>query len=112
MATKFNYAKSQNTADKLIKKFGGRGAIQQYPSYTEYPVDLVVLDYEDRLVDGTRIKSTDKQIFVSVKGLAITIALEDRIKDAGGTVYEIVPPLKPLDPSGAKVVFVEVQGRS
>lgn len=115
----FNYARAQNTADRLIKKFGGTGAILKYvapvdsrskPTYTPVPVALVVLDYANRQVDGTRILATDKQIYVSAKSID-EIDVEDRVQDASGATYEIVPPVKKLDPSGSKNVFFEIQAR-
>ncbi len=114
----FNYAKSQNTADRLIKKFGQVGAIMKYvapvdtrskPTYTPQPCSLVVLDYSNSLIDGTRITAKDRQIYVSVKGIG-NIAEEDRIRDAAGQVYEIMPPIKQLNPGGINVYW-EIQGR-
>lgn len=114
---KFNYAKSRNTASRLIEKFGQRGAIQRYtagsgrPTYPETPCDLVVLDYRTDQIDGTRITSKDRIIYISMKGIDFELAKEDRIRDGTGTVYEIIPPLKPLNPGGT-TVYVEVQGRA
>jgi hypothetical protein len=116
----FNYGRAQNTADRLIKKFGGAGVILKFvapvdsrskPTYTRVPVALVVIDYNNRQVDGTRILATDKQIFVSAKSIA-EITPDDRVEDASGATYEIVPPVKLLDPSGSKNVLFEIQGRS
>jgi hypothetical protein len=108
----FNYTRAQATADRLIKKFGGTGAIQrQSLSWAETAVPLVVIDYRVDQVDGTRIRSTDKQIFVSMKGQSFEIDENDRVKDPAGNVYSIVPPVKPLDPSSSVLVFVELQGR-
>jgi len=115
---KFNYAKSQNTADKLITKFGALGQLLVYtkgvggarPTYTPRDVQMAVLEYDNRQVDGTRIKATDKMIYLSAKGIA-EIKSTDRLRDAEGIEYEIVPPVKPLKPAGTTVYF-EVQGRA
>lgn len=109
MASKFNYARSQATAKRLITKFGQVGAVQRYPDYTDTPVNMVVLEYSTRDVDGTRITAKDRRIYV--ENVPFEISKNDRIKDAAGTVYEIIPPVKPLSPAGT-IVFTEVQGRS
>jgi hypothetical protein len=131
MAT-FNYARSINTADRLIKKFGQLGAIRRTiagggPSrnpgpatFEFYRVSLAVLEYDVREVDGTNILSTDKQVYVSVKGFSLVI---EPSKDAvvlggtwvaaqyqGGQVMTIIPPVKQLNPAGINV-FWELQAR-
>jgi hypothetical protein len=119
MAT-FNYSRSQNTADRLIKKFGQRGHLMRYvapltsrdrPTYTPVPINMAVLDYDKGQIDGTRILATDKLIYVSAKGLTVEIDPNDRIRDRRGVSYQIVPPLRPLDPSSEVVVYYELQGR-
>ena len=110
MASKFNYARSQKTAKRLITKFGQVGAIQRYiDDYTETAVNLVVLEYSDKEVDGTRIQSTDKKIYV--ENTTFEISKNDRVKTSDGKVYEIIPPVKFLSPAGVNV-FTEIQGRS
>lgn len=120
MATNaFNYGRAQKTADQLIGKFGYRsGKIirtmnigtpydpQQVP--TEYPCKLVVLNYEDRKIDGTRILQSDKLIYVAAKDLAIEPSENDKI--VAGATYNIISVNK-LNPAGVPVFF-EVQGRS
>lgn len=117
MAT-FDYAKSRATAERLIARFGTAGAIrrtvQSGPSYdpvltdTDYPCTLVTLEYDDRDIDGTLVRTTDKKIYVSTAGLAITLDKSDKVI-AGGEVYAI-ENLKPLSPAGI-VVYYEVHGR-
>ena len=117
MAT-FDYGRSRAVAERLIAKFGTTGAIrrtvQSGPSYdpvltdTDYPCTLVTLEYDDAKVDGTLIRKTDKMIYVSTAGLAITLAESDKVI-AAGEAYAI-ENLKPLSPAGI-VVFWEVQGR-
>lgn len=110
MASKFNYARTQATAKRLITKFGQVGAVQRFSDdYAETSVNMVVLEYATREVDGTRVTAKDRRIYV--ESLPFEISKNDRIKDAAGTVYEIIPPVKPLSPAGT-IVFTEIQGRS
>lgn len=110
----FNYPKSQNTAHRLIKKFGAEGFILRFPNYDPEPVTLVVTNYSNRQIDGTRIQQGDRQIFISPRnrfgGDLAEPRLEDRIRDANGVDYEIVNS-NPVKPATVAVLF-EVQGRT
>ncbi|MBE0563577.1 hypothetical protein JQC79_19360 [Ochrobactrum anthropi] len=116
---KFNYARSVATANRLIDKFGQTGAIRRTEtsgdpwnpgtSDTDYPCTLVALDYDQKDVDGTLIKSTDKKVYVAIKGLAIQPTTTDKVI-IGGVVSTIVEA-KPLNPAGIIVLF-EFQIRS
>ncbi|PRD42118.1 hypothetical protein C5748_18385 [Phyllobacterium phragmitis] len=118
--SKFNYPKSQATADRLLKKFGQNGQIVRDvqaggdpwnptdPTTETYPCTLAVLVYDDKDIDGTLIKATDKKIYMSSKGLAIEPTTTDKIV-IGGASHTIVK-VKPLNPAGL-VVFYEAQVR-
>ena len=120
--TAYDYARAKATADRLIEKFGQLGAIRRTgagtgPEYdptpgatTDYPARFAMLDYEASEIDGTRVLATDKKALLAVGSLTISPALEDKLVEADGTVYRIVPPLKPLSPAGTVVMF-EVQCR-
>lgn len=120
--TAFNYARPLASANRLIAKFGQLGAIRRVgegtgPEWDPTPgsaVDhdafMAVLDYDSTDVDGTRILATDKYVLVAVGNLPIEIGLSDKVVEADGTVYSIVPPLKPLKPAGT-IVFYEIQAR-
>lgn len=122
MAKRFNYTRAERTAQRLINKFGQTGQLLRYvpgtgpagsktkPTYVPEPAIFVVLDYDDRKIDGTRITVKDRWIFLSTEGMASPPTLQDRLRDVKGQEYEIVPPLKPLSPSGHDV-FYEIQGR-
>jgi hypothetical protein len=120
MAAGFNYARSAATAQRLIEKFGQKGKLLKYvepassnvkPTYTTInDVGMVVLDYSTRQIDGTRIQANDRMIYVGVRNVS-DISPVDRIQDATGATYEIIDPVKPLNPGGV-VVFYEIQGRS
>jgi hypothetical protein len=115
---RFDYARARATAERLIAKFGMAGSIQRQtntgPAYdptvitTDYPCTLVVLEYEDRQIDGTLIRSTDKLIYLSTEGLAITPTEADRV--IASDTYSIVS-LKPLSPAGT-VLMWEIQARA
>lgn len=81
------------------------------PTYAAVPVQLVVMDFSKIEVDGTRIRAEDKKILVSPVGLSFEIDTNDRIRDAAGNIYEIVPPVKPFNPGGSVIVYYEIQGR-
>lgn len=113
------YARLQQVADRLIKKFGQQGTVtrmvQSGPAYdpvltpTDYPCRLVVMEYEDRAVDGTLIRRTDKLIYVATQGLSITLDRADTIS-AGGQTFA-VENVRQINPAGL-VVYYEVQGRA
>ncbi len=116
----FDYADMRDVAEELIAEFGMPGAIVRMtqtggPDYDPtlepipHPCQLVVMNYEDREVDGALILSTDKKLYVSTAGLSITLERSDKIV-ADGVAYSI-EKLKPLSPAGV-IVFWEVQGRA
>lgn len=116
------YAEMAAVADDLIAEFGQLGAIRRTvaptgPDYdptpgaeVDYAAFFAVMDYTAREIDGTRVLATDKKALLAVGSLTITPALDDKLVEADGTVYRIVPPLKTLSPSGSPVMF-EVQCR-
>ncbi|NKC29145.1 hypothetical protein [Brucella ciceri] len=116
---RFNYARSVQTANRLIDKFGQIGAIRRTEtsgdpwdpgtSDTDYPCTLVALDYNQKDVDGTLIKSTDKKVYVATKGLTIQPTTTDKVI-IGGIVSTIVQA-KPLNPAGM-IVYFELQARA
>lgn len=110
---KFNYARSVQTANRLIDKFGQIGAIRRTEtsgdpwdpgtSDTDYPCTLVALDYDQKDVDGTVIKAGDCKVYVAVAGLAIVPTTTDHVI-IGGKVYTVIQ-VKPLSPAGTTVYF-------
>ncbi|MCR6502589.1 hypothetical protein MUO32_26535 [Shinella sp. CPCC 101442] len=113
------YTRLQATAQRLIAKFGQQGTVtrlvQSGPSYdpvqtpTDYPCMLVVMDYEDRAIDGTLILRTDKLLYVSTQGLSIAPDRADTIS-VGEQTFAI-KNVKQINPAGL-VVYYEVQGRA
>lgn len=111
----FNYAKTRGTAERLIARFGQVGAIRREtpgagppyspgpPTVADHAATLVVLDYENREIDGTRILATDKKVLIAAGGLAIEPGPADKVV-IGGAAHEVVD-VKPLSPAGVVVLF-------
>lgn len=116
--TGFNYTRARATAERLIAKFGRSAALRRTtnsgtayaPTRTpvDHPCRCAVLAYADTAIDGTRIKASDKQIYLSTAGLTIEPTTADEIVlDA---VAHSIVAVKPLSPGGV-VVFWEIQAR-
>jgi hypothetical protein len=113
------FARLQQTAQRLIAKFGQHGTIKRItppdpvlggdPTDTSYPATLVPMTYDQRYVNGTTILTSDRQIYISSVGLAIVPTVGDVVV-AGGVEYHCVA----ADPNNydgvTNVVFI-VQGR-
>jgi hypothetical protein len=117
----FNYARSKETADRLIQKFGQTGLIRRRtttgPEYdptegdpTDHACRFAVMDYSNAEIDGSRILATDRKVYLAKGALTIEPGLDDLLVDSAGVEYRIIPPLKPLNPGGV-VVFWELQAR-
>ena len=118
----YDYSRAVATANRLLTRFGQLGAIRRTgaptgPAYdptpgavVDHPARFAMLDYEASEIDGTRVLATDKKALLAVGSLTITVALDDKLVEADGTVYKIIPPLKPLSPAGT-VVMYEIQCR-
>lgn len=77
------YARLQQTAQRLIAKYGQSGTITRLertggPDYDPvmenvvYPVKLVPMQYLASEIDGTVIQSGDVKLYISSVGLSIT----------------------------------------
>lgn len=116
--SEFDYARTRATAERLIKRFGQVVTLTQTansgtaynPSQTETDHSCygAVLAYAENEIDGTLIKNTDKQVYLSTEGLSVTPAVADKIT-VDGISHEIIN-LMPLSPAGT-VVFWKVQIR-
>lgn len=119
---KFDYGRPLATVNRLFDRYGQRGAIRRTvpgtgpkydpgPStYSADPAAIVVTDFSSREIDGTRILATDKKIMVAPGGLTAPPALSDKVVEADGTVYNIVPPIQTKRPAGTTLVYI-LQGR-
>lgn len=114
-----DYAEDRSDADELIDEFGQDGLLRRRvttgPVYdpaeaapVDHPAVFVVLDYEDREVDGARILATDKRVLIAAGGLAVEPKTSDRLI-IGGTSHAIIQ-VKPFSPAGIIVVY-ELQAR-
>lgn len=126
---KFDYIESQADAEELIAEFGQVGAIVRttvVPPPNEWtpgveiavyhPIKVAVLpiDLQDagKDIDGTLIKSSDKQVLASVVGFNITPTTTDLLlvdgewvdgEYLGGTAYS-VQRCNTLAPAGTPVM--------
>lgn len=119
---KFDYGRPLATVNRLFDRYGQRGAIRRTipgsgPSYdpgpsaySDDPADMVVSEFSSREIDGTRILATDKKIMVAPGALITPPALSDKVVEADGTVYNIVPPIQTKRPAGTTLVYI-LQGR-
>ncbi len=118
---KFDYAGAQATALRLLDKFGAAGAIIRdvpgsgpewdpgEPTILTTSCKLAVLKFENKDVDGTLIKASDKKVYVAAKGLAIIPVTTDKLIIDG--VSHTIVRVRPLNPAGV-LVFHEVQART
>jgi hypothetical protein len=119
--TAFNYPRAQATALRLLDKFGAAGEIIREipgggpvydpgkPVPTPYACTLTVLRFDNKDIDGTLIKVTDKKVYIVAKGLAIVPITTDKLA-IGGVSHTIVRVMA-LNPAGVNVYF-EVQARA
>jgi hypothetical protein len=117
---KFDYARSQTTALRMLDKFGQVGTIIRElpgsgpvydpgePVSMPFPCIMAVLKFDSKDIDGTLIKSGDKKIYIAANGLAIVPATTDKLLI--GSVSHTVVRVIPLNPAGIAVYF-EVQAR-
>lgn len=117
---KFDYARAQATALRLLDKFGAAGAIVRdvpgsgpvwnpgEPVPTAHTCTMAVLKFDNKDIDGTLIKASDKKVYIAAKGLAIVPVTTDRLLI--GNVSHTIIRVMPLNPAGASVYF-EVQAR-
>lgn len=112
-ANPFDYADAVATAIELIADFGQTGAIRRTVNSgdpwnptqtdTDYTVTLVVIDYENKDVDGTLIRQTDRHVLVSPDGLTVEPTTADSVVVDGATLAII--NVKPLNPAGTLVMY-------
>lgn len=118
---KFNYARAQNTALRLLEKFGqlssiirdvpGSGPIWDpgEPTPTPHACTMAALKFDNKDIDGTLIKASDKKVYIAAKGLSIAPTTTDKLMIGG--VSHAIMRVMPLNPAGIDVYF-EVQARA
>jgi len=117
------YDKMQVTANRLLLSKGqgvtithivpgtydpSTGGVTDPSTTIQYGTGAVV-GWDNRLIDGTMIKNTDKHLLLSplnTSGVALSApVLGDKIKDAAGVTYTIVEPYKRISPAGTVVLY-------
>lgn len=123
------YTSAIDLAARLIIKKGREAVFQHFVAGTianpdkpwettprppvEQTLKMVFLDYEQGVIDGTKIKMGDKQVLMFAKGvLNDPVAMADKIKELpkhGGATWAIIKsePLKP----GEETVMYTLQVR-
>lgn len=118
----FDYSSMGVTADELITEFGApatltRPADPAYNPATGKTVQAsplvqattaVVIDYEQKYVDGTLIRAGDKQCFLTPKG--IVPPRQGDVLAWQGVNYKVIG-VTPIAPAGVNVLY-ELQLRS
>lgn len=97
----FDYARAAATSERLIRKFGALGSIRRQtpgsgpvydpgePVPTDHPAHIVLTDYTNREIDGTRILATDRKALVE-PGIGIEPTTSDLLVTADGATLRIV----------------------
>lgn len=117
--TSFDYSRSQQTANRLIDRFGSTATLKRPNTSgtaynptegtpTSYTVTVVVQDYRNAEIDGTRVLAGDKKVMMAKGSLAIEPATSDKLV-IGGAEHAIVE-VRPLNPGGT-VILWELQAR-
>lgn len=113
----FDYRRPLATANRLIERFGQIGAIRRTgaptgPTYdptpgadVDHPARFVMIEFDAREIDGSRILATDKKALLSPGSLTIVPAITDRLVEANGTVWNIIPPVQPLRPAETTLLY-------
>lgn len=121
MAT-FDYQKTQNTATRLLRRFGNdatltRSASSSYDPATgtstdstyELTVTASVFDYPKAYIDGTLILQGDKRAYVSAYNVDAPEPSDTLTWN--GVPYRIIS-VKDLNPAGSVSIMYELQLRT
>ncbi|MHC2298155.1 hypothetical protein [Rhizobium mongolense] len=114
------YTRLQETARRLIEKYGQTGTVKRLtppdpvaggdPVPVDHNAKLVPMGYTARDIDGTVIQAGDVQIYISSVGLAIEPTVGDLVVTANGKQYRVVNG-DPNNYDGVTNVVFIVQGR-
>ena len=120
MTDVFDYAETKADADELIAEFGQAATLRRpgastgdawnptQGAATDYGCMVVVLSYDYREIDGTRILSTDKKVLLAKASLSAEPATSDRLLISGAE--HAIIDVQPLNPGGT-VVLYQIQAR-
>lgn len=111
MIQRNNYLEDRADADEMIAEFGQAATLRRPTNsgpawdptitWAETGCTVVVTEFSNREVDGTRVLATDKKVLMAVP--AIAPATSDRLA-IGGVEYSI-ERVEPLAPGGVSVMF-------
>jgi len=114
----FNYAAITATADRLIARFGRSATLRRPAStgpahnptvtYSDHAVMVTTSAYQQREIDGTRVRQDDVKVMLAKGVLTIAPETKDQLVIDGAT-YAIMD-VRPTQPGGSVVVY-EVQAR-
>lgn len=121
------YERQIDTADKLIRKYGGPANLfvtatqtapgkeweQQPDTEVTESVAACFLNYNQNLVDGTRIQQGDMKVLIAAKTLVNAPNIQGRIERVVNGVTEKWTVLigKPLNVNGTEVIMYTLQVR-
>ncbi len=87
----------------LIKTFGYPGTLVRDDG-TEFPITLVMTEYNPMYVDGNMIEVTDRQALIAAKSMTISPDGESYRLVENGNTHRIVT-VKRLAPGGQDILF-------
>lgn len=110
----FDYARSKATADRLLTRFGQAATLRRPTTSgtaynptqgtpTDYTATVVVTDFSNREIDGTRVLATDKKALMAKASLAIEPTTSDKLL-IGGVAHSIVR-VETLSPGGTTLAW-------
>lgn len=119
MAGKFDYARLARTAQRLIDRFGVPETITGYtdspnPAGANKPpirtlatltANAVFLDIDQKLIDGTLIKTGDMKVLLSALNFDIPPKLKGTISRLTENEVWNIEEVKPLNPGGIKLIY-------
>lgn len=120
-----NYAQLLAVANKLIADSGQRGAVRRVGpgtgslrnpgkgAPTNYPADFVLLDFttDEVIKSEGRVLATDKKALLAPGTLPIAVTVDDKLIEADGTPWNIIPPVKTLRPATTTLLYtLQVRG--
>lgn len=115
--SKFNYARTAATAQRLIERFGGPGTLTQPPaksgdawnptlgSATSAPCTVAVVDYSARDRTSGLIEMSDQRALVAVVGQAVAPVVGAKLRTRTGGVDYTVVTLTTVRPGGTAVLY-------
>lgn len=102
----FDYARAQQTAERLITYFGQSGTLKH--DAVDYPVKFAVTDYSMREIGNGVIAAGDRRVYL--EPIDFQPRANEDLLFIDGVAHKIIHPVRKLDPAGT-VVYYELQVR-